>query len=201
MRGVCRNNLAELRRTWNLECHGSNVANWRCCNNINIKTPRDYITFRLLCEMRRFKQEPGEPEARAVTFKMFPFPSIPKSPANERKPPRLLCASACDGIAMQSSDLLRFDGKPGSIVCGAVTYSVDEDDLIAELREPAADSTEQTADAYIPDDTKGVANAFRRLDGGGALNFLFVLYVSPDSDIETEIASNAEDWAGGCRSI
>lgn len=156
--------------------------------------------------MRPFKQELGEPEARAVTFMMFP--GISRDLDTEGMP-RLLCASACGGIDMQSLDLLRFDGKPGSDLRGAVTYSVDEDDLRAELRmKSAADSTVEQA-AYGEDyiaDLKSTANAFRRLDGGGTLNFMFVLYgpefliFSPrqdDEDPEEELAETddeLDDW-------
>lgn len=156
--GFFDNHLAELRRRWDVQGHRSNMAT---CSfgNVKVTTREGVIDIRLLCEMRRFQSEPGEAEARGVGFYMLPLAeAVGCLWDGTEQMPKLLCASACGGIDMRSSDLYRFAGKPGSGTRGAVTFPVDEDDLRAELRmESVAETLEQTAygdEVFLEDDAQ-----------------------------------------------
>merc|ERR1712146_73999 len=99
------------------------------------------MDVRLLCEMRRFQQEPGKAEARAVCFAVVALCVGMECFWRDRteKIPRLLCISATTGVDMFSLDVYRLDGKPGASRRGSVTHAVDEDHLRRELY-PDADN-------------------------------------------------------------
>ena len=122
-----------------MQGHRSNCASCSL-GNVTLETREGIIDVRLMCEMRRFQSLPGEAESRAVIFYMFPLSeAVGCLWDGTEQMPKLFCQSASPGIELQSWDVYRFDGKPGTSTRGAVSFAVDEDDLRAELRmEPSA---------------------------------------------------------------
>lgn len=222
--------LRVLRNKWNSEGHRSNMATVRAgegvpeaasLNHASLPTREGEITVHLLLEMRRFQQEPGKPESRAVCLAAFPLSErIGCCWDGTEKIPKLLCMSATSGIDMHSTDVYRSDGLPGTTRRGSVTYAVEEQDLWQELHGTAAPSAAIASQAVDDDMTDGfvledaeppldeitsdgegvykeevqaMANALRRFDAGLPINFLFALHGESQSLLSPRGSSDAEE--------
>lgn len=139
---------------------------------MTIETPEGRIYLRLECEMGPVRS--NNSGRMAVHFQMIALPA-----EFQMEMPKLECSSACGGIYMHSSNLFRppgtyfrpsgFDSYPHGLLANAVL----EDDLKAELSIESAPNP-----TSYPSHVKNTANALRRLEAGGTVNFFFALKTS-----------------------
>ncbi|CAE7382128.1 unnamed protein product [Symbiodinium necroappetens] len=182
--------LQRLRTRWDTEGHRSNsatcfvgegfadIGSFKKAGSC-LHTREGRIDVQLLFEMQRFKGE----ESRGVCLAAWPLSEQIGCcwDGTETTPP-LLCVSATDGIDLFSTDVFRFEGKPGASRRGTVAYSVDELDLRREL--------ERDQNGGAPDEGAGSVTAHAPLLEG-SVNDEFV--VEPHAASLDEITSEASE--------